>query len=234
MFSLASSLRVSPLRVALSSRPNFFQTQLRFVTKRVYVGGLPPDYTDDDIRALISKYEIKNLRTPRFEGKTKGFCFIDVDGPLASDVVSTLKGIVINDSVITAELAIANPSSRRLHSIRTSSGGNASPPAVTPGYTSLYVGNLPWSADERRIATAFESKKEQVGQVRIPKDHLNRSKGYAFVEIKNEAVDDVIPAVEGYVMDGRAIRVGRSNQANNSSNSEPINRIPPPLELNNE
>jgi len=235
MFGLASSLRVSPLRVAFSSRPTIFLTQLRtIVTKRIYVGGLPSDYTDDNIRELISKYEIKNLRTPRFEGKTKGYCFIDVDSPIVSDVVNALRGIVVNDSVITAELAMSSPSTRRIHAVRTSAGSPA-PPPVAPGYTSLYVGNLPWTADEGRVRAAFDAVKTNIGQVRIPRDPYSRSKGYAFVEVRNESVDDVILAIEGNVIEGRAIRVGRSSfQTKKTETEEARNTVPPKLEISNE
>jgi len=210
MFGLAYSVRVNPLRVAFSSRPSLFLTQLRtFVTKRVYVGGLPTDYTDDNIRELVSNYEIKNLRTPRFEGKNRGYCFLDVDAPIASDVVEYLKGVVVNNSVLTAEIAVANPTSRRVRAMRPYPP--TPPPPIQPGYSCLYIGNLPWSADESRLSKLLEAVKDNVGSVRIPKDPFKRSKGYAFVEVKDEAIDDVILAIEGNVIDGRAIKVGRSS-----------------------
>ncbi len=74
----------------------------------------------------------------------------------------------------------------------------------------LYVGNLPWSATKEDLA-AFFANNAQVISSRIITDPANgRSKGFGFIEVDDDDVDQVISAMNGKDMGGREIIVNEA------------------------
>jgi RNA recognition motif-containing protein len=73
---------------------------------------------------------------------------------------------------------------------------------------SLYVGNLPHSTTEPQLRTLFEAH-GKVERVNIIVDKENgRSKGFAFVEMKEASeADKACLALSGSELKGRALRV---------------------------
>ena len=77
----------------------------------------------------------------------------------------------------------------------------------------LYVGNLPYSVDERSLESSFG----QVGTVtscRVVTDRdSGRSKGFGFVEMSSdEEANSAIEKMDGTELDGRAIRVSEARE----------------------
>jgi RNA recognition motif-containing protein len=75
----------------------------------------------------------------------------------------------------------------------------------------LYVGNLPHSTTEPQLRTLFEAhgKVERVNII-IDKD-TGRSKGFAFVEMKEASeADRACLALSGSELQGRALRVNEA------------------------
>ncbi len=72
----------------------------------------------------------------------------------------------------------------------------------------IFVGNVDYRVTENQLAELFEEFGE-VTSVKIPKDKLNgRSKGYAFVEMTNDAEgEEAINNLNGYQINTRAINV---------------------------
>ncbi|XP_078658871.1 heterogeneous nuclear ribonucleoprotein A/B-like isoform X8 [Branchiostoma floridae x Branchiostoma belcheri] len=59
--------------------------------KKIFVGGLNPDYPDEDLKAYFSKFgEIKELVRPKDKGtqKYRGFCFITFDSEKIVDTIT--------------------------------------------------------------------------------------------------------------------------------------------------
>jgi RNA recognition motif-containing protein len=75
----------------------------------------------------------------------------------------------------------------------------------------LYVGNLPFSADENAVRDFF-SQAGTVESVKIVTDPYNgRSKGFGFVEMSSEAeAAAAIDQLNGAEMLGRPLRVDRA------------------------
>jgi RNA recognition motif-containing protein len=60
--------------------------------KRIYVGNLPFNATEDDIRALFAQYgavQSVNLITDRETGQPRGFAFVEMDEG-ANDAIAAL------------------------------------------------------------------------------------------------------------------------------------------------
>jgi RNA recognition motif-containing protein len=75
----------------------------------------------------------------------------------------------------------------------------------------IFVGNLDFHATEESVRGLFEQY-GAVNSARIMTDReTGRSRGFAFVEMENEAeADKAITALNGYMMDGRALNVNEA------------------------
>ena len=80
----------------------------------------------------------------------------------------------------------------------------------------IYVGNLPFSADESQIRALFEPS-GGVREVRIVEDReTGRPRGFAFVEMNSDAeAAAAIKAVHGLNFGGRALTVNEAREREN-------------------
>ncbi|GMT41590.1 MAG: hypothetical protein IEMM0002_0001 [bacterium] len=80
----------------------------------------------------------------------------------------------------------------------------------------LYVGNIPFSAQEDSLRDLF-AQSGTVESVKIVTDpHDGRSKGFGFVEMAtDEEADDAIQKMNGHELDGRTIRVDKARPKEN-------------------
>lgn len=78
----------------------------------------------------------------------------------------------------------------------------------------LYVGNLPFSADEDSVRELFAQDNREVTEVKLITDRdTGRPRGFGFVEMGNsEHADAAISALNGYSMDGRALTVNEARE----------------------
>lgn len=77
----------------------------------------------------------------------------------------------------------------------------------------LYVGNLPFSADEATVRTLFEQN-GTVEEVKLITDRdTGRPRGFGFVAMANsEDADKAIRELNGYELDGRALTVNEARE----------------------
>ena len=80
--------------------------------------------------------------------------------------------------------------------------------------TRLYVGNLPFSADESAVRSLFEQNERTVTEVKLITDRdTGRPRGFGFVEMANsEHADQAINDLNGYSMDGRPLTVNEARE----------------------
>jgi RNA recognition motif-containing protein len=80
--------------------------------------------------------------------------------------------------------------------------------------TRLYVGNLPFSADESAVRSLFEQNNRTVEEVKLITDReTGRPRGFGFVEMGNsEHADQAISELNGYEMDGRQLNVNEARE----------------------
>jgi RNA recognition motif-containing protein len=80
----------------------------------------------------------------------------------------------------------------------------------------IYVGNLPFSATEEQVRSLFD-KHGTVQSVALINDReTGRPRGFGFVEISDNGLAPALKALDGYEMDGRALKV---NEAENKPRS---------------
>lgn len=82
--------------------------------------------------------------------------------------------------------------------------------------TRLYVGNLPFSAEADEVRALFEQNDRQVSDVHLVTDReTGRPRGFGFVEMgSSEDADSAIRDLDGYQMDGRALKVNEARERN--------------------
>jgi cold-inducible RNA-binding protein len=75
----------------------------------------------------------------------------------------------------------------------------------------IFVGNLSFNSTEESVRSLFE-RYGAVNSARIMTDRdTGRSRGFAFVEMENEAeADQAISALNGFSMEGRALNVNEA------------------------
>lgn len=83
--------------------------------------------------------------------------------------------------------------------------------------TRLYVGNLPFSADESTVRTLFEQNERQVEEVHLVTDReTGRPRGFGFVEMADpNAAQSAIRELDGHQMDGRPLKVNEARERAN-------------------
>ncbi len=74
----------------------------------------------------------------------------------------------------------------------------------------IYVGNLPFTADEEAVRTLF-SQHGTVESVSLPTDRdTGRPRGFGFVEMSQADASRAIQALNGHSMEGRPLRVNEA------------------------
>ena len=78
----------------------------------------------------------------------------------------------------------------------------------------LYVGNLPFSADEGAVRDLFSQNDRTVEEVKLITDRdTGRPRGFGFVEMgSDEEAEGAINDLNGYSMDGRALTVNEARE----------------------
>ena len=81
----------------------------------------------------------------------------------------------------------------------------------------IYVGNLSWTADENELRDAFAAHGEVTSLQVITDRETGRSRGFAFVEMANDAeAKDAISAMNNKEIDGRQLKVNEAKPRNES------------------
>jgi len=80
--------------------------------------------------------------------------------------------------------------------------------------TRLYVGNLPFSADESAVQSLFEQNNRRVEEVKLITDRdTGQPRGFGFVEMgSSEDADKAIRELNGYELDGRSLTVNEARE----------------------
>ena len=80
--------------------------------------------------------------------------------------------------------------------------------------TRLYVGNLPFSADEDQVRQLFSNNDRTVTEVKLITDRdTGRPRGFGFVEMgSGEDADSAIRELNGHELDGRQLTVNEARE----------------------
>jgi len=76
----------------------------------------------------------------------------------------------------------------------------------------IYVGNLSFQTGDAELRAAFEPHGEVTTASVITDRETGRSRGFGFVEMPSAETQAAIGALNGYEMDGRALRVNEAQE----------------------
>ncbi len=76
----------------------------------------------------------------------------------------------------------------------------------------LFIGNLSWNTTEADLTDVVAAQAEVLDAKVISDRDTGRSRGFGFVTIESDRVQDVIRALDGQEIDGRAIRVNEAEE----------------------
>ncbi len=86
--------------------------------------------------------------------------------------------------------------------------------------TRLFIGNLSWNVTEADLSQLVAAHAEVVDARVITDRDTGRSRGFGFVTIESDRVQDVIHALNGQELDGRAIRVNEAEERQQRGQSD--------------
>jgi nucleolin len=187
----------------------------------IFVGQLSWNVDNEWLESEFEQYgEIKSARvvTERDSGRSRGFGYVEFASPEMAKKALEMAGKEVDGRYINVDLAAprgtnsTSSSPRAERAPREFSRQVSGPPTET-----LFVANLPFSATEEDVSTAFEEFGTVVS-VRLPVDgRSGLPKGFGYVEFESTeqskaAIDAAGPAegTEPIEMDGRALRLDYS------------------------
>lgn len=74
----------------------------------------------------------------------------------------------------------------------------------------LFIGNLSWNTTDTDLTELVAPHAEVIDVAVISDRDTGRSRGFGFVTIESDQLQDVIKALDGQDVDGRAIRVSEA------------------------
>jgi nucleolin len=169
----------------------------------VYSEGWPYETTDEQVRDFFAPCgAIVSIKAPRWQdsGRMRGYAHVRFERAAAAAAALALSGRAVGARTVAVKAA--NPLGF----------GRAPPPARAPaGCSTLYVSNLPYTADEDAVKKVFQ-RFGNVASVRIVRrSDTHASKGFAYVEFDGKAgaegavAASVAPA--GLLVGGRGVRL---------------------------
>ena len=85
----------------------------------------------------------------------------------------------------------------------------------------IYIGNIPYSMKEQNLIDVFQEFGPVESAKVIIDKKTRRSKGYGFVEMKNEKdEDEAIEAMNGKELGGRKVKVSKANPKKETETTE--------------
>ncbi len=84
--------------------------------KKLFIGNLPKDATEDSVRAMFAEFGTVrsiNVASDIFSGKCKGFGFIEMEGHEARAAQAALDGNMVADSDKSLRVRFDDPKSAR-------------------------------------------------------------------------------------------------------------------------
>lgn len=175
------------------------------VSRRLYVGNLPPATTTIDLQTAFDQAELgfkEAVVPPRASGNpSRWYSIVEV-----RDGKSALKAVDARDLTIGGRRLVIDEA-RPLSTQVNRSGGKWNPTLdVTER---LFIAGLPDSATEEMVRRIFQNHGLNPVDVYLPRDkRTTRPKGFGFIAMGSHSeAAQAIGAVNGSLVDGRAVTV---------------------------
>ena len=143
---------------------------------------------------------------------------------ILGSIIIFLLNINIPGALLFALGALASGIAIQFTSKKESSTASTETSAEDFATTTLYVGNLPYRANEMAIRTLF-SEHGRVLSVRLMKDkHTGKRRGFGFVEMPEKDAQNAIQALNEKEFQERALKVREANERTPHPAAENVTR----------
>lgn len=199
------------LRVSRSLEKDQIRSTKRQVagSKKLYVGNLNFETTKEHLSEYIGEFgEVNDVFIPQDNfGKPRGFAFIAVKEEDVEAVIEATNG----QEFMGRTIAVNHP---------LPPGEKSPKKKEQPGRMKLYVGNLAFYTSSETLSEVF-SEFGDIFDVYIPMDmETDRSRGFGFVSLGEEAGNAAIDALDGCELDGRIISVNEARPRGEQNDSD--------------
>lgn len=187
-------------------------------SRKLFVAGLPDTITEDVLRALFEATggAVVNVSLPkdRATGRPRGFGFVTMGTQdEAAAARDSLNGSIQAGNSISVRPFQAEPPKRE-GAAPGGAGPNGPggfrerPPPPTPDST-LYVGNLPYDANQEELeALITGAGAGPVVRIHLPTDPDGRKRGFGFVTLSSgESANAALEALKGADLRGRPLHI---------------------------
>ena len=174
------------------------------VSKRLYIGNLPPATTVDELR---STFESAGLRIaevvvpPRASKASRWFAIVEMkDGRGAMEAVDS-RGLILKGRQLVVNEAhpLSTQYDRRF-------GGRIPSVDITER---LYITGIPTSATETTVRMLFQNHGLNPVDIHLPRDRqTGRARGFGFVAMSSQSeAEQAIGALNGSLVEGRSLTI---------------------------
>jgi len=193
------------------AKPRGVTKEKEMVTK-LYIGNLSFDNTEKEIEEYFSYWgEVKLCYAPidRETGKLRGFAFVTMDSKAAEMAINEGDGAYFGGREIQVSLSLTR--GERPNKVRTRK------------FVKLYVGNIAYETDLDILREAFEYV-APVKDIYMPvHSEPGTHRGYGFVTVQEDLVDQYFTELDGYELDGRQLRVSKTFDKGSSTDNDDSN-----------
>ncbi len=171
----------------------------------IYVGNLPFSIDEQEVSDAFAAHglvERVHLVSDRETGRPKGFGFVTMsDDEQAKQAIAALNGSELGGRPIKVN-AVEPREGRDNRDSRDSRRDDG------PSGTDIYVGNLPFSADEQEVIDLFTPHGTVLRFKPIMDRETGRPRGFGFITMEDEsAAKAAAEALDGTELGGRPLRV---------------------------
>ncbi|KAI0029683.1 hypothetical protein K488DRAFT_26712, partial [Vararia minispora EC-137] len=177
-------------------------------TTSIFVGQLSWNIDNDWLKSEFEQCgEVTGARVQmdRNTGRSRGFGYVDFATPEAAERAIELNGKEIDGRPIKVDRSTRTSGDNKF---KAEKRARAFGDQVNEPSSVLFVGNIPWNADQDALYEVFADYGE-IKNVRIPTDRdSGKPKGYAYVEFGDvETAKKALEGAAGQEINGRPIRL---------------------------
>jgi nucleolin len=169
---------------------------------KLYIGNLDYNTNEQRLRDVFSEFgDVIDIFIPvvRATKRSRGFAFVTLDSQDAAALAITQR----DQTELDGRTIRVNESRPRGQHDRSNGGFNMAGHADVK----LYVGNLPFDADEATIRDLFARFGQVVDYFRPTEKNNGKVRGFAFITMSAEDAEKASHELDGEELDGRIIRV---------------------------
>jgi len=179
--------------------------------REVYVSNLSFKATKEDIEGFFKNCgEVEAVTIPKLytSGRPKGFAFVRFKDSKSRTKAIDMDGETFMERSIGVRENKGRAPARQNREKKEKREGLSDKPQ---GCTTIYVGNLPWSTDEKKLSELFKDLDVKNARI-VRQSWTKRSRGFGYIEFGSEKDVDLAVKKTGLTLEDRELRLDYAEQ----------------------